>query len=304
MVGLNVRGTASRNHSTPGFFVLLLVLYLTLFEIAFGMSAVLLFVPKSALGPGFGKTNGSIVFFCLLGPVLLARRMLPDARPDLLTPIQIAGGFALLFLFLYFVCLNFDREKLQRKLLALATAAQILAIVFTCRLLAAYFYEVGSGADIGPTVTQLMWTLNTGIFASAFLLGTVTMAMMIGHWYLVIPGLAIKWLKGACLAYGGAVVLKALAVTLSLIIGVLSNPFGMQGFLDLFRTDMLTLLFFAVRVVVGLVIPAAFCVMAYRAAAIRSTQSSTGILFPAMIVVFLGEMIGTYLIIGFAGLAI
>jgi hypothetical protein len=290
--------------SWTGFSVLLLVLFLTLVEIAFGMSAVLLFVPKSALGPGFGKTNGAIVFFCLLGPVFLARRMLPDARSDLLVPIQIAGAFALLFLFLYFVSLNFDRGRLQNKLMALATASQILAIVFTCRLLSAYFFHIGSGENYGPTMLQLMWTLLTGIFASALLLGTVTMAMMVGHWYLVIPGLAIKWLKGACLAYGAAIGLKALAVGLSFIIGIQSNPFGMQGFLDIFRADALTLLFFLVRIVVGLAIPAAFCVMAYRAAAIRSTQSSTGILFPAMIVVFLGEMIGTYLIIGFAGLAI
>lgn len=230
--------------------------------------------------------------------------MLPEARADLLTPIQIAGGFALVFLFLYFFFLNFDRERLQRKLLALSTSGQILLIVFSCRLLADYFHGVGSGVDYGPSVAQLMWTLNTGIFASGLLLGTVTMAMMIGHWYLVIPGLAIKWLKGGCLAYGAAVGLKALAVALSLIVGMMTHPFGMEGFVDAFRTDLLTMLFFMVRVMVGLAIPAAFCVMAYRAAAIRSTQSSTGILFPAMIVVFLGEMIGTYLIIGFAGLAI
>ncbi len=283
---------------------MLLVLFLTLFEVAFGMSAILLFVPKSALGPGFGKTNGAIIFFCLLGPVLLAPRMLPEARPDLLMPLQITGGFALLFLFLYFVSLNFDRTRLQGKLVALAAASQILAIVFSCRLLAAYFFGVGSGEGYGPTMNQLMWTLTTGIFASALLLGSVTMALMVGHWYLVIPGLAIKWLKGACIVYGLSIGIKTLAVALSFVIGIQSNPFGSQGFLDMFRTDQLTLLFFMVRIVVGLAIPAAFSVMAYRSAAIRSTQSATGILFPAMIVVFLGEMIGTYLIIGFSGLAI
>lgn len=283
---------------------MLLVLFLTLFEVAFGMSAVLIFVPRSALGPGFGKTIASIVFFCLLGPVLLAGRMLPSARADLLVPIQVAGGLALIAWFLYFVAMNFDQAPLQRKLAALATAAQLIAIVLSCRLLAAYFHGIASGEDFGPSLSQLMLTLNSGVFASALLLGTVSMAMMIGHWYLVIPGLAIRWLKGACIVFGVSVGLKALTVGLSLVIGMLSNPFGAQGFIDTFRNDPLTLLFFVVRVVVGLVIPAVFAFMAYRAAAIRSTQSSTGILFPAMIVAFLGEMIGTYLIIGFAGLAI
>ena len=56
------------------------------------------------------------------------------------------------------------------------------------------------------------------------------------------------------------------------------------------------------RMVIGLIVPAALCFMAYRAAAIHSTQSSTGILFPTMIVLFMSEMIGAALIRGFSGL--
>lgn len=280
------------------------MLCLTLLEVAFGMSAVLLFVPRSALGPGFGKTIAAIVFFCLLGPVLLPGRLLPPARPDLLFPIQLTGAASLVLWFLYFVAMNFERSALQVLLATLATGLQGAAIALVCRLLASHFHTISSGEEYGPTLNQLMLTISSGVFATAMLLGTVTMAMMIGHWYLVIPGLAIKWLKGACLAFGLAILLKVLAVGFSFFIGMWSNPFGVQGFFDMFRVDPLTSLFFAVRLIVGLMIPAAFCFMAYRAAAIRSTQSSTGILFPAMIVAFLGEMIGTYLIIGFAGLAI
>ena len=49
------------------------------------------------------------------------------------------------------------------------------------------------------------------------------------------------------------------------------------------------------RFTVGLVVPAGFCVMAYKSAAIRSNQSSAGILFPAIVVVFMGEIIGLFL---------
>ena len=147
-----------------------------------------------------------------------------------------------------------------------------------------------------------MVSLLAGISTSGLLLGSVTMAMLIGHWYLVIPGLPIRWLKGACIAFGTAIALKAMAIALSLIVGASSNPFGPQDFFDRFRIDVLPL--FAVKALLSLVIPAVFCAMAYRAAAIRSTQSSTGILFPTMIIVFIGEMIGSYLIIGLAGLSV
>jgi hypothetical protein len=244
------------------------------------------------------------VFFCLLGPVLLARYLLPSADTGLFAPLQAAGGVALALWFLYFVLMNFESD-LAPTLLALgATFAQAVTLAVAARVLAGYFHEFRATEELGPTLRQLTLALTFGVFASAMLLGAVSMAMMIGHWYLVIPGLAIKWLTGACLAYGAAIALKAVAVAFSFVIGLSTHPFGPQGFLDQFRVDPLTMIFFAVRVMVGLVIPAVFCVLAYRAAAIRSTQSSTGILFPAMIVVFLGEMIGTYLIIGFAGLAV
>jgi hypothetical protein len=282
----------------------LVVLFLTLVEVALGMSVILLFIPRAALGPGFGKTIAAIAFFCLLGPVLLARYLLPSADAGLFPPMQAAGGVALVLWFLYFVLMNFERDLAAQFLVMAATFAQAATLAIAARMLAVYFHDFRSAEEFGPTVAHLTLALTSGVFASALLLGTVSMAMMIGHWYLVIPGLAIKWLKGACLAFGVSIVLKALAVAFSFMIGLTTHPFGAQGFLDQFRVDPLTMIFFAVRLLVGLVIPGIFCVLAYRAAAIRSTQSSTGILFPAMIVVFLGEMIGTYLIIGFAGLAV
>jgi len=138
------------------------------------------------------------------------------------------------------------------------------------------------------------------MIASGLLLGSVTMAMLIGHWYLVNPGLDINWLKGACLAFGGSLLLKVITIVVSLLIGMLSDPFGPQSFFDKHAGAVFI---FVIRLIVGVIIPAAFCFMAYRAAAIRSTQSSTGILYPSMIVVFIGEMVGTFLTIGFSGLS-
>lgn len=281
-----------------------LVLYLTLVELCLGVSAIHCFVPRAALGMGWGKTISTIAFFCLLGPVLAAHILLPQAGGDGLTGIRVAGAAGLVVWFVYFVVLNYDRPKLERTLVVSGTLCATAMLILTCRHLTQYFYAIGSTEVIGPTQASLMLSLTLGTFSTAFLTGSVLMAMLVGHWYLVESGLPISWLKGACLAFGGAALIKVVAIGVSVVIGMISNPYGPQGFLDDFRVDSLLVLFFSVRLLVGIAIPLVFAVMAYRAAAMRATQSSTGILFPAIVVVFMGEMIGTYLISGLAGLCV
>jgi hypothetical protein len=54
-------------------------------------------------------------------------------------------------------------------------------------------------------------------------------------------------------------------------------------------------LWLPVRWLVGFVIPAVLCWLAYQTARIRSTQSATGILYVVVIVCFLGELTGQLL---------
>lgn len=279
-----------------------LVLFLTLVEVAFGMALVHLFVRRSALGLGFAKTISSMIFFCVLLPTLLAGPLLPGPDSPLLGAMRNANVIALAFWFAYFVVLNYDKPKAEVPLSIAATAFQGIGLFLVCRFLAIHFVQSSPDPDYGPSVAGLTVALTTGVFASALVLGTVSMALMIGHWYLVIPGLAMRWLKGSCLAFGAAIAVKVGAIAVSTIIGVRGNPYGAQGFFDDFRTDQLGVMFVLARLLVGVGLPILMCFMAYRAAAIRSTQSSTGILFPATIFAFFGEMIGSFLIIGFAGL--
>lgn len=279
-----------------------LVLFLTLVEAAFGMALVQSFIPRSALGPGFGKTISALIFFCLLPAVLLARGMLPPGGAGLLGAVQSAGAAALFFWFCFFVVLNYPKDRALLMLSAFATLAQGAMIVFIALHLARYYATPASQDGYGPSPASLGLALTAGISTSGFLLGAVTMAMMIGHWYLVIPGLSIGWLKGGCLAFAAAIALRLISIAISIMVGAWSDPFGAQDFFDRFYTE--TSMLFVLRLFVGIAIPSAFCGMAYRAAVIRSTQSSTGILFPAMIVVFLGEMLATFLIIGLRGLCV
>lgn len=276
-----------------------LVLYLTLIQTAFGMAVVQCFVPRNALGPGFGKTISTSIFFCLLFPMLAAGWLLPF-DPVIITMVRGIGAIALLLWFAYFVILNYPREGLLRAIATVATIVQMSLLILTARALAVHFFRINGTEGYGPTFKGLNLSLSLGIISASMLLGSVTMGMLIGHWYLVIPGLDIKWLKNACLLFAGALGLRIGAVAISMMIGAYSDPFGPEGFLDSYVLRNLPL--FVPRLVVGLLIPLPMCWMAYAAAVIRSTQSSTGILFPTMIVVFLGEMIGTAMITGLTGL--
>ena len=110
--------------------------------------------------------------------------------------------------------------------------------------------------------------------SSAALLGGTCTAMILGHWYLVIPGLNIKWLKNACVLFGGSIGFKFVVILISLLIGALSDPFGISAFLDRFR-DPWNFLFYMLRLFIGLVLPATLCAMAYRAASIRAICSAS-----------------------------
>lgn len=276
-----------------------LVLFLTLIQTAVGMSVIQCFIPRAALGPGFGKTISTTIFFCLLFPILAIQWLLPIQGYGLFL-LRVLGGTSLAIWFTYFVVLNYPRERLLQWLAALGSISGLALITHTSQLLAEHYYGLSGGSGFGPTIQGLRLSLTLGNISGAMLLGSVSMGMLIGHWYLVIPGLDIKWLKNACGLFAGALGLRIGAVAISMMIGAYSDPFGVSGFMDSYVLRNLPL--FGPRIIVGLLIPLPMCWMAYSAASIRSTQSSTGILFPAMIVLYLGEMIGTAMINGLGGL--
>lgn len=279
-----------------------LVFFLSLVEIAFGMALVQCFIPRPALGPGFGKTISASIFFCLLGPALVPGLFLPPSTAEGIHHVRLLGLAALAVWFAYFVLLNYEnRQTLQRTLVVLATGVQA-AMIFVAALVLALHYVTDRHVDYRSSVNLIMLSLVPGIACSGMALGTINMAMLIGHWYLVDARLDIVWLKSACLVSILAIVFKIVSMALSLAIGISTHPFGYEGFRD--GVLLPGSVFFMTRLIVGIALPLLLCVMAWRAAVIRSTQSSTGILFPALIIALLGEMIGAYLLQGTSGLAI
>jgi hypothetical protein len=129
------------------------------------------------------------------------------------------------------------------------------------------------------------------ILSGAALLGSVTLSMILGHYYLNYPKLSITPLK----RYNAALLLAAFSRAILFCAGVaaaiwIEIPTGNpdRGF---FMVNALILL---QRSLFGVIGPCLLAYMSWETVKIRSTQSATGILYAAMVLVAIGELTGAW----------
>jgi hypothetical protein len=152
----------------------------------------------------------------------------------------------------------------------------LLALVLVCR-----------GAESGG------WAICVfGSLGSALLLGSVLVSMVLGHWYLVDTSLSIAPLKQGALWLIAAVLVRWLNV-----VTVMAREGW--GIIQVSRAaDLIysTLgLFFLFRVLTGLVGLSLLAGPIWQTARMRSTQSATGLLYVALVLVLFGELMAQFL---------
>lgn len=191
---------------------------------------------------------------------------------DLLEPVRLVSLAMMLFsaTFVYFV------RRPDEQFLTMATGASMTVLGVVMLVLLAWMVREPTWNVLGPLLMM---------FAGAMVLGSSMVAMIWGHWYLVNPKLEEGPLNELSLITLGSI-LAAAAVTLInavipvgehvtsnalLAVGLAANP----GFW--------------LRVVIGLVFPAALAFMAYKSSTERSMMSATGLLYIAVGSVLAGE---------------
>lgn len=135
------------------------------------------------------------------------------------------------------------------------------------------------------------WEQFLFAFSSILFLGSVTYAMVMGHWYLVTPRLSEKPLKIA-LYFMWALFLIKLGFSVN---GYLeAGDYFVQGTMKgggySFNWMML-----AMRAGWGYLVLGIMSYFAYRLVAMRSIQSATGMLYAMTFFVFVGELVSNYL---------
>ena len=121
----------------------------------------------------------------------------------------------------------------------------------------------------------------------AAMTGLVLMDMLLGHAYLTASKMTVAPFRRLNLALVSTTLARA-AVSIG-------GVFALQAWRPVERLWVFHGLFILTRWLVGLVVPLLFLYMAHDCIKRRSTQSATGILYVAGVLVLIGELIGLYL---------
>jgi hypothetical protein len=218
--------------------------------------------------PLVGRRNAGVKFYrmiFLIGGALalcagLAHAM--AARRDL----ALADSAVVVLTALTYLVLRYPKRLIFRASAALLGAAYLVTAV------------LGYHAAVRPS--HLAWSI-AGALASIALLGSVNLAMLLGHWYLVVRGMAIDPLKRLTIA-----TLVAAIAKLALVVVVIAVAWPPPLFKDIF---------FWMRAGWGLLGPLALFPMVWGTVKIRSTMAATGILYVDVVAVVIGEVLGGWL---------
>ena len=251
-----------------------MVLFLFLTHLAIGIIFTLALVSREA-GVKFFRFNAGLA--AILIAVAFAFR--PDG--DAGTVARLALGSLIVAeaaVALYWATVGRTLASIRPAIVAVACAAGALTVVLQA-------FDVTSGWS--PTVTAL--TVASFLTSAALLGGTCT-AMILGHWYLVIPSMKVSYLQSMVKLHIVSLVIRVAVVAAAIFVAVVTWQPGLG---PSFRhyTQSLDGIFFWMRVLFGLAGPSVLAYLTWETAKIQSTQSATGILYVDLFTVVVGELL-------------
>jgi hypothetical protein len=241
-----------------------------LLRLAFGLAFGMAITSARQVTSGYFRNN----LYVMLGLTTLAALVL--ARTS--TTATVIAGMAAFFSFVGSACWLYEAKRI---------GLSAIWAVAACSLLAAWAEFVsrgthetapvsiaGSTPDALPIVPLLL------VATSGLVLGVTVAAMLLGHWYLNSPGMELAPLGRLINASAVAVGVQALVSAIGLGVELSANP----------QVTRSWLLFVVLRWSFGLIGVLALLWMARQTLKIPNTQSATGILYVAVIGVFVGEL--------------
>jgi hypothetical protein len=178
--------------------------------------------------------------------------------------------------------LAFTQTARRRAQRICATLASILCVI----LGAIFIAPTTPRADVAWWQTYLVPAISAlGIAAMS---GLVLMDMLLGHAYLTASNMTMAPFRRLNLALGAALLIRAMTSIVGPL--VVQRVVHVEMLWGIYGLYMLT------RWLVGLGVPAVFVYMTHDCINRRATQSATGILYVAGVLVFIGEIIAVYLV--------
>jgi hypothetical protein len=255
------------------------------FFLALSLGLTLCVVPldRARVGPGFLRLMAVFIISSLLLGIGLASGLSAERHS------LIVGGWGIFGLIVVFASIASGKVS-QKVETALLVAAGLLGVA-TVGLLV---HDQLPAAQLGSLSLFTAGGLN-----SSLILGFVTGAMILGHWYLVTPGLSVSHLARITRLAIAALYLKAVLLALTIVLFTdqfevsatsLKAVVGLSDTMEGGFQSQLDFIFLLARVAIGLIGPVVLCHMTLQTLKLEATQPATGILYAATVMVLMGEL--------------
>ena len=241
-------------------------------ELGFGVLLALAFVPKAPVGTLFYRVMGTSALVPILAGIAA-----PLSTGELAwrSPVVFAAGLAV-------VTYPFYSGPVRGKRWAFALGLALLgcgtAVLFS---LPPVVMERGAPVRVLAGGSAL---------ATGSVAGSVGLAMVLGHWYLTVPNLAVRHLQRL-----NRVTVFCMLISLVL---VAATVFAFQETLAAAERPLLGptgLFYLGTRVAVGLLLPLVFAAMTASSLRFKNTRSATGILYASNVLVLIGTAVSVSL---------
>jgi hypothetical protein len=280
------------------------ILYLFLTSLGIGIVCSLAFVAREA-GVKFFRFNAGMA--AVLMAIALAFRPDTGGRPMASAALAMVLVTEALVIF-YWATIGRAFTRYRSLIVSAASIAGLVALVMQALASDLAFTGIGSGfsrasvdAIAGGAVSSggglpfAALSIASFLTSAAFLGGACT-AMVLGHWYLVLPSMDVSYLQSIVKLHIVSMVLRAVVVAAVVLVAIATWEPGLG---PSFRHYILSVggIFFWQRVLFGLAGPAVLSYLTWETAKIRSTQSATGILYVDFFTVVVGEVLAKYLLL-------
>lgn len=253
------------------------------YQVAFGGLFALAGTPFHEIERGFYKSTAGVLYgIALLGlwgkSALYAQAVAEGLRWPIALEIFFHSAFVLSFT-CYMISLWLERPLFRARSFATSVLTGLAGLIIS-----AYNFFPVTLFSIETIIYPLMF------FVSALLLGSVTVGMLIGHWYLIDTGQSLepfiriyKFFVTALLIQCALLVLSPLALY---FLGTAQSITALEQLWQRHSTLLIT------RATVGQGAPLVLSWMIWRTLLIPHTMAATGLFYIALLGVFVGEILG------------
>jgi protein NrfD len=256
------------------------ILFLFLAHLGVGIACTLVLVSHDA-GVKFFRFNAGLA--AILIAVALAFRSSTPAAP-FSTAALAALALSELGVVVYWATVGRTLASIRPLLVTLAIGGGAAAVVL----------QALAAASARALPLQVLTVAS--FLSSSALLGGACTAMILGHWYLIIPSMQASHLQSIVKVHIASMVVRVAVVGAAMFFAIATWQPGLGPSFRHYITSI-DGIFFWQRVLFGLAGPALLSYLTWETAKIRSTQSATGILYVDFFTVVVGEVLAKYILL-------